>query len=112
MHYEGIKNIPYSLRYGQTCRVGLSYTNLPTNLLEQLKEEENLGKATANTPAPNAPASKTEAASEATSAADAEAHLEVVVAVEAETATYTNVSEAPLEAASETNLDGGLYYSY
>jgi hypothetical protein len=32
-YHEGIKQIPYVLRYGQPCRVGLSRMNLPPALL-------------------------------------------------------------------------------
>jgi hypothetical protein len=41
-YHEGIKQIPYVLRYGQPCRVGLSKMNLPPGLLSQLESEEDL----------------------------------------------------------------------
>jgi hypothetical protein len=46
-YYDGIKNIPYVLRYGQACRVGLSCMNLPENLLQKLETEEDLNSAMA-----------------------------------------------------------------
>jgi hypothetical protein len=44
-YHEGIKQIPYVLRYGQPCRVGLSRMNLPAGLLSQLQSEEDLEAA-------------------------------------------------------------------
>jgi hypothetical protein len=41
-YHEGIKQIPYVLRYGQPCRVGLSRMNLPPALVNQLQSEEQL----------------------------------------------------------------------
>ena len=43
-YHEGIKQIPYVLRYGQPCRVGLSRMNLPPALVDQLQSEEQLGR--------------------------------------------------------------------
>jgi hypothetical protein len=44
-YHEGIKQIPYVLRYGQPCRVGLSLMNLPPALLQKLVTEEGLEEA-------------------------------------------------------------------
>jgi hypothetical protein len=44
-YHEGIKQIPYVLRYGQPCRVGLSRMNLPAGLLSQLQSEKDLEAA-------------------------------------------------------------------
>jgi hypothetical protein len=41
-YHEGIKQIPYVLRYGQPCRVGLSRMNLPPLLISNLTTEEDL----------------------------------------------------------------------
>jgi hypothetical protein len=44
-YHEGIKQIPYVLRYGQPCRVGLSRMNLPPLLLNGIQTEEQLQEA-------------------------------------------------------------------
>ncbi len=44
-YHEGIKQIPYVLRYGQPCHVGLSLMNLPPALLQNLWTEEDLEEA-------------------------------------------------------------------
>ncbi len=44
-YHSGIKQIPYVLRYGQPCRVGLSRMNLPPAMLQQLRSEEDLEEA-------------------------------------------------------------------
>jgi hypothetical protein len=41
-YHEGIKQIPYVLRYGQPCRAGLTRMNLPPDLLRTLETEEYL----------------------------------------------------------------------
>jgi hypothetical protein len=41
-YHEGIKQIPYVLRYGQPCRVVLSRMSLPPAILNQLHSEEEL----------------------------------------------------------------------
>jgi len=43
-YHEGIKQIPYMLRYDQPCHVGLSRMNLPTVLLGSVQTEEDLDR--------------------------------------------------------------------
>jgi hypothetical protein len=38
-YHSGIKNIPYILRYGQACKVGLSHMNLPGSLLQMQRQK-------------------------------------------------------------------------
>jgi hypothetical protein len=44
-YHEGIKQIPYVLRYEQPCHVGLSRMNLPPLLLNGIQTEEQLQEA-------------------------------------------------------------------